>query len=130
MVPQRLNFRGDDAQIFGDDGQLPQLGLNRFEEVGSRPFNPATNNGRWFIRQQHFRLVDHGPGNGDTLLLTAREFRWAMAGAFGDADSILSLPAVLTKQIGGKLEFRSEDVTEFKISFQDNELEGAASRTL
>jgi len=42
----------------------------------------------------------------------------------------LRLVRILTKQIGGTLEFRSETETEFKIQFQDNEHEGAAARTI
>ncbi len=42
----------------------------------------------------------------------------------------LRLVRILTKQIGGALEFRSDDETEFKIQFQDKEDEGASARTI
>ncbi len=42
----------------------------------------------------------------------------------------LRLVRILTKQIGGTLEFSSANETEFRIQFQDNEDEGASARAI
>ena len=40
-VPQPDHIRRDDTQVFGQDGQAAQFGLDRLEKVRPRAFNPA-----------------------------------------------------------------------------------------
>ena len=76
--------------------------------------------------------IDLAPQPGDEYELTIRDDGVGVPENFDvdTSDSLgLRLVRILTKQIGGTLEFRSGNETEFKISFQDNETAGAASRT-
>ncbi len=78
-------------------------------------------------------FIDLEPRSKDDYTLSIRDNGVGVPADF-DVDTSnslgLRLVRILTKQIGGTLEFRSDKETEFKIMFQDNENEGAASRTL
>lgn len=78
-------------------------------------------------------FIDLEPQPGDQYSLRIRDNGVGVPKDFDveTSDSLgLRLVRILTKQIGGTMEFHSDEETEFKISFQDNEKEGAASRTL
>ena len=78
-------------------------------------------------------FIDLEPRSDDEYILSIRDNGVGVPDDFDveTSNSLgLRLVKILTKQIGGTLKFRSEDETEFKIQFQDNENEGAAARTI
>ena len=55
-----------------------------------------------FIGQQERRVIDQGAGDGDTLLLPAREFIGAMRGAIAQADGVQNLRGGLPGRTGSR----------------------------
>ncbi len=80
---------GGDLRVVGDDHHGCRGLSGDPHDLGHHLFAGESVEGAgWFVREEHRRLGDHGPGSSHALCLTTRHLRWPRSCLISDSEAV------------------------------------------